>query len=55
MSTFDLKRVAAFLKMHPEEVRRRVRLGLLYGDKLGKSRNFLEGDLGPMLQCRLHR
>lgn len=37
MDTLDLKQAAAFLKMHPEEVRRRARLGLLPGAKPGNA------------------
>jgi hypothetical protein len=37
MNTLDLKQAAVFLRMHPEEVRRRVKLGLLPGAKPGKS------------------
>jgi hypothetical protein len=45
MKTLDLKEAAAFLKMHPEEVRRRARLGQLPGAKVGKRWVFLEDDL----------
>lgn len=45
MQTFDLKEAAAFLKMHPEEVRRRAKLGKVPGAKTGKSWIFLEDDL----------
>lgn len=45
METLTLKQAAAFLKLHPEEVRRRARLGLLPGAKPGKSWVFLEDDL----------
>jgi len=45
MRTFGLEEAAAFLKMHPEEVRRRAKLGQLPGAKPGKSWIFLEDDL----------
>lgn len=45
MRTFNLHEAAQFLHMHPEEVRRRAKLGLLPGAKLGKLWVFLEDDL----------
>jgi hypothetical protein len=45
MNTLDLHQAAAFLHMHPEEVRRRAKLGLLPGAKPGKSWIFIEDDL----------
>lgn len=50
MNTLDLKQAAAFLKMHPEEVRRRARLGLVPGAKPGKSWVFIEEDLAAWLR-----
>lgn len=44
MNTLDLHQAAAFLYMHPEEVRRRAKLGLLPGAKPGKSWIFIEED-----------
>ncbi|HEX9173099.1 MAG TPA: helix-turn-helix domain-containing protein [Telluria sp.] len=50
MNTLDLQQAAAFLKMHPEEVRRRARLGLLPGAKPGKSWVFIEEDLAAWIR-----
>lgn len=50
MRTLDLEEAAAFLKMHPEEVRRRAKLGQLPGAKPGKSWVFLEDDLAEYLR-----
>jgi len=45
MRTLDLQEAALFLKMHPEEVRRRARSGVVPGAKAGKRWVFLEDDL----------
>jgi len=37
MKTLDLSEAAAFLKMHPEEVRRRAKVGLIPGAKAGRA------------------
>ena len=50
MHTLDLTQAALFLKMHPEEVRRRAKLGLLPGAKPGKAWVFLEDDLAEYLR-----
>jgi hypothetical protein len=50
MQTLDLHQAAAFLKMHPEEVRRRARLGQLPGAKAGKRWVFIENDLAAYLR-----
>ncbi|WP_354332702.1 helix-turn-helix domain-containing protein [Undibacterium sp. GrIS 1.2] len=50
MRTLDLEEAAAFLKMHPEEVRRRAKLGYLPGAKPGKSWVFLENDLAEYVR-----
>ena len=50
MNTFDLKQAAPFLKMHPEEVRRRARLGLVPEAKPGKSSVLIEEDLAAPLR-----
>ena len=50
MQTLDLRQAAAFLKMHPEEVRRRARLGQLPGAKAGKRWVFIEDDLAAYLR-----
>ncbi|HEX7052491.1 MAG TPA: helix-turn-helix domain-containing protein [Burkholderiales bacterium] len=48
--TFDLGEAAGFLKMHPEEVRRRARTGQLPGAKAGKRWVFIEEDLAAYLR-----
>ena len=50
MNTLDLQQAAAFLHMHPEEVRRRAKLGLLPGAKPGKSWIFLDDDLAEYVR-----
>ena len=50
MQTLDLKEAAAFLKMHPEEVRRRASQGLLPGAKAGKRWVFIDADLAEYLR-----
>ena len=50
METLDLIGAAAFLKMHPEEVRRRARLGQLPGAKAGKRWVFIVDDLAAYLR-----
>ena len=50
MNTLDLQQAAAFLRMHPEEVRRRARTGQLPGAKAGKRWVFLEEDLAAYLR-----
>ena len=50
MHTLDLKQAAAFLHMHPEEVRRRAKLGLLPGAKPGKSWIFIDSDLAEFVR-----
>jgi len=50
MRTLNLIEAAAFLRMHPEEVRRRAKLGELPGAKPGKSWVFIEVDLADYLR-----
>jgi hypothetical protein len=52
MQTLDLVQAAAFLRMHPEEVRRRAKLGLLPGAKPGKAWIFIEDDLVAYVRAR---
>ena len=52
MITLDLEGAAAFLKMHPEEVRRRARMGEIPGAKAGKRWVFIEDDLVAFLRSR---
>ena len=48
--TLDLHEAAAFLRMHPEEVRTRAKRGLIPGAKPGRSWVFLESDLAEFLR-----
>lgn len=41
MNTLDLKQAAAFLHMHPEELRSRAKRGLIPGAKIGRKWVFL--------------
>jgi len=51
MITLDLLEAALFLRMHPEEVRRRAKIGLIPGAKPGKSWVFLQEDLVKYLRA----
>ncbi len=50
MKTFDLKEAAAFLKMTPEGLRRKVASGEIPGAKPGKRWCFREDDLAEYLR-----
>ena len=50
MRTLSLIEAGEFLKMHPEEVRRRARLGQLPGAKAAKRWVFIEDDLAAYLR-----
>lgn len=50
MNTFNLEEAALFLKLHPEEVRRRAKAGIIPGVKLGKRWVFIEDDLVAYLR-----
>jgi hypothetical protein len=50
MRTLDLREAATFLKLHPEEVRRRARMGVLPGAKAGKRWVFIDLDLADYLR-----
>jgi hypothetical protein len=43
MNTLNLTEAAAFLKMHPEELRSRAKQGLVPGAKIGRRWVFLYG------------
>ena len=45
MNTLNLQAAALFLHLHPEELRRRAKAGLVPGAKVGKRWVFLEDDL----------
>ncbi|HXK28004.1 MAG TPA: helix-turn-helix domain-containing protein [Candidatus Binatia bacterium] len=50
MKTLTLPEAASFLKMHPEEVRRRARMGVVPGAKAGRRWVFIEDDLVSYLR-----
>ena len=50
MRTLNLDEAAQFLKLHPEEVRRRAKAGIIPGVKLGKRWVFIEDDLAAYLR-----
>ena len=50
IKTFTLEEAAAFLKLHPEEVRRRAKCGALPGAKTGKRWELLDADLAEYVR-----
>src|SRR5690606_23006806 len=50
MRTLDLREAAAFLKMHPEEVRRRAKCGQIPGGKAGRAWVFIDLDLADYVR-----
>ena len=50
METLGLKEAALFLHIHPEELRRRAKLGVIPGAKAGKCWVFIEDDLAAYLR-----
>ncbi len=50
MQTINLAQAATFLHMHPEEVHRRAKRGLLPGAKPGKSWIFIDDDLADYVR-----
>ena len=50
MRTLDLKEAAHFLRMHPEEVRRRAKEGVIPGAKIGRAWVFIDLDLADFLR-----
>src|SRR5688500_4342999 len=50
MSTLGLKEAAAFLHVHPEELRRRAKAGRIPGAKVGRAWVFLSEDLAAYLR-----
>ena len=49
-ATFGLQEAAAFLRCHPEELRRRAKAGQIPGAKVGRAWVFLEQDLAEYLR-----
>ncbi|WP_244531844.1 helix-turn-helix domain-containing protein [Nitrosomonas aestuarii] len=52
MKTLTLEEAALFFKMHPEEVRRRAKAGIIPGVKMGKCWVFIEDDLVACMRSR---
>lgn len=50
-TTFSLSEAAAFLRMHPEELRKRAKAGRIPGAKIGRAWVFLEDDLVAHLRA----
>ena len=50
MLTLSLAEASHFLKLHPQEVSRRARRGLLPGAKVGRRWVFIESDLADYLR-----
>jgi len=50
MKTLNLREAAAFLHMHPEEVRTRAKRGLIPGAKVGRRWVFIENDLAEFVR-----
>jgi hypothetical protein len=48
--SLDLKQAAAFLRCHPEELRRRAKAGIVPGAKVGRAWVFLEEDLAAYVR-----
>lgn len=55
MMTFTLLQAAAFLKVHPEELRQRAKAGLIPGAKVGRAWVFLDDDLAAYLRSLYSR
>jgi hypothetical protein len=50
METLNVEQAAQFLKLHPEELRRRAKAGLVPAAKIGKCWVFLEPDLADYVR-----
>ena len=55
MITLTLVEAAAFLKVHPEELRQRAKAGLIPGAKVGRAWVFLQDDLASYLRSLYSR
>jgi excisionase family DNA binding protein len=55
MVTFTLLQAAAFLKIHPEELRQRAKAGRIPGAKVGRAWVFLQDDLAAYLRSLYSR
>jgi hypothetical protein len=52
MKTLNLRDAAAFLHMHPEEVRTRAKRGLIPGAKIGRCWVFIDADLADFIRSK---
>jgi hypothetical protein len=52
MKTLNLSEAAAFLHMHPEEVRMRAKRGLIPGAKIGRCWVFIDLDLADFIRSQ---
>lgn len=55
MMTYSLVEAARVLKLHPEELRRRAKLGQIPGAKVGRAWVFLRDDLAAYLRSLYSR
>lgn len=55
MQSLDLRQAAQFLKIHPEELRRRAKMGQIPGAKVGRAWVFLLEDLADYLRSLYSR
>ncbi|MFC1536997.1 helix-turn-helix domain-containing protein [Pseudomonadota bacterium] len=55
MKTLGLIEAASFLKMHPEELRRRTKRGIIPGAKAGRAWVFIDEDLAGWLRSQYMR
>ena len=55
MITLSLLEAACFLKLHPEELRRRAKYGQIPGAKVGRAWVFVQDDLAAYLRSRYSR
>jgi hypothetical protein len=52
MKTLNLPEAAAFLHMHPEEVRTRTKRGIIPGAKIGRCWVFIDADLAEFIRSQ---
>jgi Helix-turn-helix domain len=52
MKTLDLDQAAAFLHMHPEELRTRAKRGIIPGAKIGRCWVFIDADLAEFIRSQ---
>jgi hypothetical protein len=52
MKTLNLREAAAFLHMHPEEVRTRTKRGIIPGAKIGRCWVFIDTDLAEFIRSQ---